>query len=176
MQARTGGLFRRSLPLDQCVLGFDYGTQTIGVAAGYPRLGSAAGAGVINVSDGKPDAQQIEKIFSRWDPGCCVVGMPMREDGTAGSLAAQIRAFAARLEKTFQCPVAFVDERLSTEEARHRLAAQGVRGASRKHLDRRHQMAAQIILETFFQTPPAGDATSSSESASSPYNAGGNPK
>ena len=61
-----------------------------------------------------------------------VVGLPVRMDGTEGSSAAKVRAFAGRLrEKLPAIPLVFIDETLTTSTAAAKLHEAG-RNAKRQ--------------------------------------------
>jgi putative Holliday junction resolvase len=71
-------------------------------------------------------------------------------DGSESEMTRRARRFGHRLEARFRVPVAFVDERLSSREARERLSdrrRRGERPRVRKHdVD---ELAAAIILENW---------------------------
>lgn len=138
-------------PVSGNALGFDYGTKTIGVASGNPALGKASPVGVAKVSDGRPDRRQIRKFVESWQPDRFVVGLPLQADGSESALCADIRRFGKWLEREFSLPVEYVDERLSTEESRRRLASREMKCSPGRKRLMVHQVAAEIILETHFQ-------------------------
>ena len=132
------------------VIGFDYGTKRIGVAVGHQSLGSARGLGIVRVIDGTPDSQQVRNLVDEWQPGQFVVGIPVRSDGSTGPLNREIDRFGEWLNRTFDLPVSYVDERLSSEEASHRMKSRRTSSTAREKSELRNQIAAQIILETYF--------------------------
>ena len=136
--------------MPRIVLGFDYGTRHMGVAIGYPHLDHATGACTVGIRDGAPDWRQIDDLIRQWAPEQLVIGMPYTKDRSKRTFCAAIRSFGKSLKQRYDLPVAYADERLSTEEARHRQAALGTSAISQKSAGKRHQIAAQIILETYF--------------------------
>ena len=54
-----------------------------------------------------------------------MVGLPLNMDGSESPSSARARKFARRLHGRFGLPVAMVDERLSTREARERTGQSG---------------------------------------------------
>jgi putative Holliday junction resolvase len=64
-------------------------------------------------------------------------------DGSEQTVSRRARRFGDQLLGRFQLPVHLVDERLTTREARDRLAAEGRAGSDD------HPVAAQIILESW---------------------------
>lgn len=62
-----------------------------------------------------------------------VVGLPVRMDGSEGSSAAKVRAFAARLQQRLPTvPLVFVDETLTTSSAAEKLRAAGIKARQQK--------------------------------------------
>ena len=128
-------------------LGFDYGTQRIGVAFGQSLTGTAQRICVLKARDGIPDWDQIEVLIGEWKPNLFVVGIPYNLDGSESELMVRATKFANRLNGRFHKPSYSMDERLSSVEAVE-LALQENSGAKKKAaID---AIAAQIILENWF--------------------------
>ena len=107
---------------------------------------------------------QIERLLERSQsfvralaPGVLVVGAPYNADGSAGTLLAAVRRFAAELERRFALPVQLVDERFSSLEANEALKAQRASGVRRRRVARGDidSAAAAVILGRFL----AGERT-----------------
>ena len=128
-------------------LGFDYGTQRIGVAFGQSLTGTAQRVCVLKARDGIPDWDQIEALIDEWKPNPFVVGIPYNLDGSESELMVRAIKFANRLNGRFHKPSYSMDERLSSVEAAE-LALEENRGAKKRAaID---DIAAQIILENWF--------------------------
>ncbi len=126
-------------------LGFDYGIRRIGVAAGQTVTATASPLGTISVWRSQPDWPSLNLLIRGWEPDALVVGLPINGDGTEHKLAPSVMRFVRQLRGRYNLPVYTVDERLSSCEARVRLA-----GAQKGlGLD---AVAAQVILETWFST------------------------
>lgn len=137
---------------DQRLLGFDYGSKRIGVAVGQTVLGSATPLTQLSVTSGKPDRAAVAKLIEEWRPHAFVVGLPLNMDDTLSDSARAAQHFGKWLEKEFKKPVHFVDERLSSREARERLTdASNGKKYTKEQLN---SVAAQIILEDFFAQQP----------------------
>lgn len=94
-----------------------------------------------------------------------VVGCPLHMDGTASEMSEEARSFATRVQKALGLPVEMMDERLSSWEARAKVA----RGASGKRAARENSahtapsmrkpavddVAAAIILRDYLNLPHA---------------------
>nr|VFJ60458.1 MAG: putative holliday junction resolvase [Candidatus Kentron sp. FM]VFJ71001.1 MAG: putative holliday junction resolvase [Candidatus Kentron sp. FM]VFK12502.1 MAG: putative holliday junction resolvase [Candidatus Kentron sp. FM] len=125
------------------LLGFDLGTKQIGIAVGQTLTNTANPVGVIAVRGNVPDWAAIDRAVENWSPDALVVGLPLNMDGTEQEMTRAARRFRNQLLHRYELPVHVADERLSTREARDRLAREG-------KLDIEDDpVAAQIILETW---------------------------
>ena len=128
-------------------LGFDYGTQRIGVAFGQSLTGTAQRVCVLKARDGIPDWDQIEALIGEWKPNLFVVGIPYNLDGSESELMVRAIKFANRLNGRFHKPSYSMDERLSSVEAAELAVEENSGAKKRAAID---DMAAQIILENWF--------------------------
>lgn len=64
------------------VLGFDFGTKSIGVAIGQEITASATPLLSLKAVDGIPNWDQIGDLIKEWQPDLVVVGLPLNMDGT----------------------------------------------------------------------------------------------
>ncbi|WP_312239640.1 Holliday junction resolvase RuvX [Pantoea sp.] len=132
----------------QTLLGFDFGTKSIGVAVGQQLTGTARPLTALKAQDGTPDWNLIERLLKEWQPDLVVVGLPLNMDGTEQLLTARARKFANRLHGRFGIRVELQDERLSTVEARAALFERGgYRALNKGHVD---AQSAVIILQDWF--------------------------
>lgn len=127
------------------VLGFDYGTKRIGVAAGQSITNKASALNAIAAKDGIPDWQALDALVAQWQPDVFVVGLPYNMDDSESEILRRARKFGNRLNGRYEKPCFGIDERLSSFEARGQL----MRGESKAQLD---CLAAQLILETWLQS------------------------
>jgi len=132
------------------VLGFDFGTQRIGVAVGSDVSGRAQALTTLHRQE-FPDWDELTRIVAEWRPRALVVGLPLGEDGTEQPITERARAFSAQLAAYFNLPVYEADERFSSTEAVARLRAGRAYGSRKRRLQKgdTDAMAAQVILETF---------------------------
>ena len=128
-------------------LGFDYGTQRIGVAYGQSLTGTAQRVCVLKAKDGIPDWGQIEALISEWKPNFFVVGIPYNLDGSESELMVRAIKFANRLNGRFHKPSYGMDERLSSVEAAEQVFEENRGAKKRASID---DIAARIILENWF--------------------------
>jgi putative holliday junction resolvase len=135
-------------------LGVDVGKVRVGVALSDPDgilasplvtvprdMGAAA--------DSVPaDIAELARLVREHEAVQVVVGLPVRLNGSEGTAAIDIRAYAQRLARALgHVPVVFADERMSTVVASRRLAERGVRGKRQRAVV--DQAAAVEILQSW---------------------------
>ena len=64
-------------PGQRTLLGFDFGTRSIGVAIGQEITGSAQPLRALKANDGVPNWEEIDKLLQEWQPDRVVVGLPL---------------------------------------------------------------------------------------------------
>ncbi|MCW3173475.1 Holliday junction resolvase RuvX [Shewanella subflava] len=133
----------------QTVLGFDYGTKSIGIAIGQAVTGSANPLMSIKAVDGIPNWDDIEKLLKEWQPDLVVVGLPLNMDGTEQEMTQRARKFANRISGRFGVKVATQDERLTTADAKARLfELGGFKALTKGQVD---AVSAVLIIESYFE-------------------------
>ncbi len=92
---------------------------------------------------GSPSGRRrLDTVLGQEDPELIVIGDPRLLSGREGPQAQAARLFAADLHDRTGLPVEFVDERLSTVEARRRATESG----SASSVD---SLAACVLLEAY---------------------------
>jgi putative Holliday junction resolvase len=128
-------------------LGLDVGDVRIGVALSDETATLASGLPTLTRVGPRKDVRAIARIVREQEVAEVVVGMPWRLDGTAGSQAEKVMAFAEALRRGMKVPVSLWDERLTSVAADALLAEAGVRRKDRKEkIDR---AAAVLILQGY---------------------------
>ncbi len=150
------------------LLGFDYGTQRIGVAVGQEMTASSQPLKTLAAVGNKPDWQTIAALIQHWRPHALVVGIPLCMDDAEQEMTIAARRFARQLHGRFGLPVYEADERLSSREATELGYLMG-RRPSRRRGQRTlpaviDDLAAHVILQTFFSEPGACRRVSPGES------------
>ncbi|WP_281212294.1 Holliday junction resolvase RuvX [Shewanella insulae] len=131
------------------VLGFDFGTKSIGVAVGQQITGSATPLASLKANDGIPRWEEIETLIKEWKPDLIVVGLPLNMDGTEQEMTQRARKFANRISGRFGVKTATQDERLTTADAKARLFEMGgYKALSKGQVD---SMSAVLIIESYFE-------------------------
>jgi putative holliday junction resolvase len=141
------------------ILAFDYGERRIGVAVGNTVTRTARPLQTVSEPVVSRRFTQIAELLQQWRPDSLVVGRPLHPDGTPHEVTVAAERFSRQLAGRFGLPVALVDERYSTVEARGRRqdAQQGGRGpsaaalglGSRASLADEDAAAAAVILEQY---------------------------
>ncbi len=132
------------------LLGFDFGTRSIGVAIGQEITGSAQPLRALKANDGIPNWEEIEKLLQEWQPDRVIVGLPLNMDGTEQPLTQRARKFAGRIHGRFGVVVDLQDERLTTTDARARLFERGGYRALEKGMV--DGISALLILEAWMES------------------------
>lgn len=120
------------------ILGIDFGEKKIGFAISTGK--TALPFGVINNTKGA--IPRIKKICQEEEINQVVIGLPLKLDGTEGKMAKRVRRFGKRLWRKVGLKVCFWDERLTTQEAKHRL------------IDKKAEdsIAAAIVLQSYLDS------------------------
>ena len=148
MASTSSGVKRRA----GRVLAIDYGRRRLGLALS-DELGMLARplATLERASRGR-ELGRLAKIAGVNGVVHIVVGLPLRLDGSAGEMAKEARAFAARIEKALGLPVELVDERLTSWDAAKSIPRGKAAAKRRGEID---QFAAVLILEEYLRREPA---------------------
>jgi len=118
-------------------------------------VGIASPLKTVAVRGGAADqAREVIAAVAEYDVSGWVVGLPLNMDGSEGPQAVQTRAFADRLSRLSGQEVVLWDERLSSRAADEHLDQGELTRAGRKA--RRDRVAAQVILQSYFDARRAG--------------------
>ena len=134
-------------------LGIDHGDARIGVAATDDFGILAHPVETIEVSKGSA-VERIAQLTEMRKIRTLVVGLPVRMDGSEGTSAAKVRAFAELLrERLPALPLIFVDETLTTSTAAAKLREAGRSAKKQKSVI--DQAAAVEILNAWMGDLPS---------------------
>ncbi|GAB5379194.1 MAG: Holliday junction resolvase RuvX [Aliiglaciecola sp.] len=131
------------------LLGFDFGTKSIGVAVGQEITGTASPLEALPARDGIPNWDSVASLFEQWSPQLVVVGLPLNMDGSKQQVTFAAQKFANRLHAKYKVPVQTVDERLTTVDAKSRLFELG--GYKKLSKGKVDSVSACLIIESFFE-------------------------
>lgn len=129
------------------VLAIDYGTAHIGLAIGDSEVMIASPYKTLSNDSRRKLLEEISIVIKEEGISQLVVGEPVAAHtatpGNEDSRSAT-KDFAQQLADVTQLPVALIDERFSTEQAKQ-LKKSGSSASD-------HELAAMLILQTFFDT------------------------
>jgi len=127
-------------------LGVDLGSVRVGMALSEDDEGPSSVLGTVVIAKGRA-LDAIASAVTEHRADRVVLGLPLEMSGKEGLAARRARslgkAVAARLPAI---EVAFVDERLTSQEAHRLLSASG--RSAREQKQRVDQLAAKILLDT----------------------------
>lgn len=132
------------------ILAFDYGLSQIGTAVGNALTGTCQALTTLHARDGIPRWQEIELLLKEWQPDQLLVGLPLNMDGSESEMSRRAQKFGRRLEGRFQLKVDYMDERLSSFEAKSQLREQGHRGNFKD--SPADGIAAELILRSWLNS------------------------
>ena len=100
------------------IVSFDYGTKKIGVAVGQTETGTSSPLEIIFNKNSTINWVGIESVLNEWKPKLILVGKPLNMDGSDSDIMVKVNIFFKKLEKISKVPCEYVDERLTSFDAR----------------------------------------------------------
>lgn len=129
-------------------LGFDVGTKRTGVALANSLTKQASGLSVVkNHKDGATNWDEFDKIINSHPADLLVVGLPYDEQGEAQEMTFIAKSFGRKLQARYDIDVVFIDEYLSSFEAKKQLKYNHHhKNAKRGEVDKH---SSQLILQSY---------------------------
>ncbi|MDB4158154.1 Holliday junction resolvase RuvX [Gammaproteobacteria bacterium] len=124
------------------LVAFDFGTKKIGIAVGQTQTMTSSPLDIVFSKNNKINWDGIMTILEEWKPGLILVGKPLNMDGTDSDIMEKVDIFYKKLEKLTKVKCEYVDERLTSFEARQNL------GELKTDLIDAH--AAKILIDNWF--------------------------
>lgn len=131
------------------VLALDIGEKRIGVASGNTASGIANPVKVMPADEVMANARTWRMLLEDYEPELLVCGCPKSMSGAKGQQAQRVMAAAERIAAAAGLPVEFVDERLSSSEAKRYLRDQGM--SERDMRGKVDSVAASVFLSTWLE-------------------------
>ena len=125
------------------IVAFDFGTKKIGVAVGQTATYTSSPLQIIINKDNKVNWSEISILLNEWNPELIIVGKPLNMDGTDSEIMKQVEKFYVKLKNTFDVNLEYIDERLTTFEAKQILEDTDV--------DQVDANAAKILIDNWFE-------------------------
>jgi putative Holliday junction resolvase len=136
-------------------MALDIGDKKIGVAMSDPEGVLATPlVTIIRLNDSEA-IDSICKLVSKYKVGHVVVGLPYSLDGSVGTQAEKVCAFARKLSQSLKVDIRMQDERLSSAAADRLLSEAGAKKGHKKSV--RDAAAAAFILQGYLDSLRSGD-------------------
>ena len=128
-------------------LALDIGETRIGIAASDRSGRVAMPVKVLPAQEVVGLAKSFRLILEDYDPDILVCGRPETLAGEDGAQAQRVMGIAQQIAEQIDLPLAFVDERMSSREAKRILREQGLKEKQmRGKID---MIAASLFLQTW---------------------------
>ena len=124
------------------IVAFDFGEKKIGVAVGQTSTYTSSPLQVIFNNHDKVNWNEISVLLEEWRPELILVGKPLNMDGTDSEIMMKVDAFYKKLESLYDAKFEYVDERLTTFEAKDILKENNVETVDAN--------AAKILIDNWF--------------------------
>ena len=125
------------------IVAFDFGTKKIGVAVGQTATYTSSPLQIIINKDNKVNWSEISILLNEWNPELIIVGKPLNMDGTDSEIMKQVEKFYEKLKNTYDVDIEYIDERLTTFEAKQILEDTDI--------DQVDANAAKILIDNWFE-------------------------
>ena len=134
------------------MVALDYGRRRIGVAASDPLRTIASPHVVMKNADPPTEPPRgLLNLLKDLAPVVVIVGIPVHMDGSFGEMAAEARAFAARLMTLSEIQVLERDERLTSYEAEEMLREMDLSRRRRQEKGLKDMLAATVLLREYLE-------------------------
>lgn len=100
------------------ILAFDFGEKKIGVAVGQTSTNTSSPLKIIFNYHGETNWDEIKEILYEWKPELILVGKPLNMDDSESKIMKKVDKFYKHLTTLYDSKYEYVDERLTTFEAR----------------------------------------------------------
>ena len=131
------------------ILGIDYGLKSAGFAVGEQITNSCSTYFSKKFKNRKELVEKIKNLISEWDISTIVIGLPLNMDNSESEMSLEIRNFSKKLEKDINIKINFVDEKLTTYEAKQIMKDLN---KNKQYIEKNnHGLAAKLILDSFMR-------------------------
>ena len=100
------------------IVAFDYGEKKIGVAVGQTETNTSSPLQIIFNNNDQVNWNEISVLLDEWKPELIIIGKPLNMDGTDSEIMKEVERFYQKLKNIYDAKFEYVDERLTTFEAR----------------------------------------------------------
>lgn len=142
------------------VLALDIGDTRVGIASGCDRSQISTPLKVVCLDEVMNKSKEFKLILDDYMPEKFIVGLPKSLSGEENDQAAHVRDIAEEISLLYGLPVEFIDERLSSVEAKAILREQGL--SEKEMRGKIDSVAASLFLETWLEQQNRVNATGKS--------------
>lgn len=132
------------------VFGLDIGERRIGIAVADTTTRVANPVRVMDAREVVDNASTWRLLLEDYEPELLVCGLPKTMKGVQGRQAHSVREVAERISAQSKLPLDFVDERMSSAQAKRLLHEQGL--SEREMRGKIDSVAASLFLETWLDS------------------------
>lgn len=129
------------------VLALDIGEVRVGIAVSDPGERVASPICVLPAQEVVSCAKTFRRVLEDWEPELLLCGLPYTLAGEEGPQAARIRKAADAISAACGIPHEFVDERLSSAEAKRSLREKGL--SEKRMRGKVDMIAASVFLQVW---------------------------
>ncbi len=129
------------------ILALDIGDVRCGIAVSDSARRVATPVSVLPATEVAAHAVSFQRVLEDWEPEELLFGLPLTMSGEEGLQAAHVRQAAAGIQQRTGLPAHFVDERLSSKEAKRELRQMGY--DERRMKGKVDMVAAAIFLQAW---------------------------
>ena len=131
------------------ILGIDYGLKNVGFAIGEQITNNCSTYFSKKFKNRKELIEEIKNLITEWDIKTIVIGLPFNLDNSESEMSLEIRNFSKKLEKDINIKINFVDEKLTTYEARQIM--KDLNKNEKEIRKNNHGLAAKLIVDSFLR-------------------------
>jgi putative holliday junction resolvase len=134
-------------------MGIDYGETRVGIALSDETRRLASPLPTLRRRRGKrPPVHALAELGREHGVREVVFGLPLELSGDESDWTREVRSVAAALGSRLQVPVHFVDERMTSVLAEHRVRTSGLPRGKREERGRVDAEAAVVILQRWLDS------------------------
>lgn len=132
------------------IMALDIGEVRTGVAISDATQKIATPLCILNTLDVVNNAKPFRQTLDDWEPEALIVGLPKSLDGKENAQAQKIRDVAQKIEMHTSVPIKYVDERLSSSEAKTYMREMGL--TEHEMRGKVDALAACIFLQSYLDS------------------------
>lgn len=140
-----------TFPAEGRLLGIDFGHKRLGIAVSTPEQNIASPLENYTRRSERADAAHLRELIDEYRIVGLVVGLPVHMSGDEGAVAGAARRFGEWLAGETGLPLAYWDERFTSQMAEAHLLSAEL--SKKKRKARRDKLAATFLLQSFLDAP-----------------------